>query len=115
MKTLPVAAILALFLLSACAAEWQKRTAPQGQPRYVLQTRRVGTIPSEGLKTITERDLRAGDILFSSERSLVSVNVRLFNRSAVSHTLIYPGSGEIAEAVGAGAQRNQPDRRFQTA
>ncbi|MCP1660239.1 YiiX/YebB-like N1pC/P60 family cysteine hydrolase [Neisseria perflava] len=53
---------------------------------------------------VGETDLQAGDILFSSERSIQSLGIRLINRSAVSHSFLYLGDGMIAEAVGSGVQ-----------
>lgn len=93
---------LTALLLSACAAQWHQQTDTLGQSRYLLNTTHTSTLPENGLKHISEQNLQAGDILFSSENSAVSLGIRAVNLSTVSHAFIYLGDGQIAEAVGSG-------------
>ena len=65
---------------------------------------RNSTLPENGLVFIQPSDLRAGDILFSAEGSIRSLGIRVFSNAAVSHSFIYLGDGNIAEAVGSGTR-----------
>ena len=109
MKWNKLAALCAAVWLSACATEWQKQHAEDGRDVMRLQTVRNSTLPESGMIKIGERDLQAGDILFSSEASVQSLGIRLFSNAAVSHVFLYLGDGEIAEAVGAGVRIRRLD------
>ncbi|UOO85744.1 YiiX/YebB-like N1pC/P60 family cysteine hydrolase [Neisseria arctica] len=85
--------------LSACATQWQKN-----EHGLQLKHARSSTLPKAEARPIQSQDLQAGDILFSANRSVVSLGVRLFNNAAVSHAFIYLGDGQIAEAVGSGVR-----------
>ena len=109
MKWNKLAALCAAVWLSACATEWQKQHAEDGRGVMRLQTVRNSTLPESGMIKISEQDLQAGDILFSSEASVQSLGIRLFSNAAVSHVFLYLGDGEIAEAVGAGVRIRRLD------
>lgn len=109
MKWNKLAALCAAVWLSACATEWQKGHAEDGRDVMRLQTVRNSTLPESGMIKISEQDLQAGDILFSSEASVQSLGIRLFSNAAVSHVFLYLGDGEIAEAVGAGVRIRRLD------
>ena len=109
MKRNKLAALCAAVWLSACATEWHKRQAEDGREVMRLHTVRNSTLPESGMIKIGEQDLKAGDILFSSEPSVQSLGIRLFSNAAVSHVFLYLGDGEIAEAVGAGVRIRRLD------
>lgn len=109
MKWNKLAALCAAVWLSACATEWQKGHAEDGRDVMRLQTVHNSTLPESGMIKISEQDLQAGDILFSSEASVQSLGIRLFSNAAVSHVFLYLGDGEIAEAVGAGVRIRRLD------
>ena len=94
--------LLLCFLLSACAAQWHRSEDVDGQRRYNLHFQRNNTAAPAGVVPIQAADLQAGDILFSADSGLQSRSLRLFGNSSVSHTFLYLGDGQIAEAVGSG-------------
>ena len=96
--------LLLCFLLSACAAQWHRGEDVDGQHRYDLQFQRNNTAAPTGVVPIQAADLQAGDILFSADSGLQSRSLRLFGNSSVSHTFLYLGDGQIAEAVGSGVR-----------
>ncbi len=69
-----------------------------------FQFQRASSAPRNTLRNITEKDLRPGDLMLSSNIGLTSVGIRVFSTSAVSHVALYIGQGEVAEAVGSGVQ-----------
>ena len=96
--------LITALLLCSCATEWRVRRSENGKPALRLQSVRNSTLPENGLVFIQPSDLRAGDILFSSEGSIRSLGIRVFSNAAVSHSFIYLGEGKIAEAVGSGTR-----------
>ena len=96
--------LITALLLCACATEWHIRRSDNGKTALRLQSVRNSTLPENGLTFIRPSDLRAGDILFSSEGSIRSLGIRVFSNAAVSHSFIYLGDGNIAEAVGSGTR-----------
>ena len=96
--------LMTALLLSACATEWHVRQRENGKAALRLQSVRNSTLPENGLVFIQPSDLRAGDILFSAEGSIRSLGIRVFSNAAVSHSFIYLGDGNIAEAVGSGTR-----------
>ncbi len=96
--------LMTALLLSACATEWHVRQRENGKAALRLQSVRNSTLPENGLVFIQPSDLRAGDILFSAEGSIRSLGIRVFSNAAVSHSFIYLGNGNIAEAVGSGTR-----------
>ena len=96
--------LITAFLLCSCATEWRIRRSENGKTALRLQSVRNSTLPEHGLTFIQPSDLRAGDILFSSEGSIRSLGIRVFSNAAVSHSFIYLGDGKIAEAVGSGTR-----------
>mgnify|MGYP000845700621 FL=1 len=96
--------LMTALLLSACATEWHVRQRENSKAALRLQSVRNSTLPENGLVFIQPSDLRAGDILFSSEGSIRSLGIRVFSNAAVSHSFIYLGDGQIAEAVGSGTR-----------
>ena len=96
--------LMTALLLSACATEWHVRQRENGKAALRLQSVRNSTLPENGLVFIQLSDLRAGDILFSAEGSIRSLGIRVFSNAAVSHSFIYLGNGNIAEAVGSGTR-----------
>jgi len=96
--------LMTALLLSACATEWHVRQHENGKATLRLQSARNSTLPENGLVFIQPSDLRAGDILFSAEGSIRSLGIRVFSNAAVSHSFIYLGNGNIAEAVGSGTR-----------
>ena len=96
--------LMTALLLSACATEWHVRQRENSKAALRLQSVRNSTLPENGLVFIQPSDLRAGDILFSAEGSIRSLGIRVFSNSAVSHSFIYLGDGNIAEAVGSGTR-----------
>lgn len=95
----PILLFLLALTLCSCATEWQRDH--QG---LNLQRSRISTFTAHKAHYIQTHELQAGDILFSAERSAISLGVRLFNNASVSHAFIYLGNGQIAEAVGAGVR-----------
>lgn len=96
--------LITALLLCSCATEWHVRRSENGKTVLRLQSVRNSTLPEHGLTFIQPSDLRAGDILFSSEGSIRSLGIRVFSNAAVSHSFIYLGDGKIAEAVGSGTR-----------
>lgn len=88
-----------LFLLSACASQWQKNNNEIGKQQYVLKFQNNNTAPSTGLITISPTALKDGDILFSADKGVVSKSIRYLSGASVSHAFIYIGDGQVAEAV----------------
>ncbi len=95
----PILLTLLALTLCSCATEWRR-----GHQSLELQRSRISTFTEQKPHYIQTHELRAGDILFSAERSAISLGVRLFNNASVSHAFIYLGDGQIAEAVGAGVR-----------
>ena len=105
--------LITALLLCACATEWHIRRNDNGKTALCLQSVRNSTLPEHGLTFIRPSDLRAGDILFSSEGSIRSLGIRVFSNAAVSHSFIYLGDGKIAEAVGSGTRIRALDEALQ--
>jgi len=105
--------LITALLLCACATEWHIRRSDNGKTALRLQSVRNSTLPENGLTFIRPSDLRAGDILFSSESSIRSLGIRVFSNAAVSHSFIYLGDGNIAEAVGSGTRIRALDEALQ--
>ena len=105
--------LITALLLCACATEWHIRRSDNGKTALRLQSVRNSTLPEHGLTFIQPSDLRAGDILFSSEGSIRSLGIRVFSNAAVSHSFIYLGDGNIAEAVGSGTRIRALDEALQ--
>ena len=105
--------LITALLLCACATEWHIRRSDNGKTALRLQSVRNSTLPENGLTFIRPSDLRAGDILFSSEGSIRSLGIRVFSNAAVSHSSIYLGDGKIAEAVGSGTRIRALDEALQ--
>lgn len=94
--------LLFLFSLSACATQWQKSHNENGDIEYSLKIQNNHTAPSTGLIDIETDKLQAGDILFSSNHGIISKSIRYLGTTSVSHTFIYIGNNQAAEAVGSG-------------
>ena len=105
--------LITALLLCACATEWHIRRSDNGKTALRLQSVRNSTLPENGLTFIRPSDLRAGDILFSSEGSIRSLGIRVFSNAAVSHSFIYLGDGKIAEDVGSGTRIRALDEALQ--
>jgi cell wall-associated NlpC family hydrolase len=93
--------------LALGAAGCATRIHPPGDsaaPVLQVQQRVQLTPLGEGIAAQAE-DLQTGDILLSSTQSLVSLGIRAFTLSPVSHAALYVGDGQVVEAVGAGVQQ----------
>lgn len=93
--------LFSLFLLSACATQWQKTYDETGY-QYTLRFQNNNTVPNTGLISISPQQLQDGDILLSANRGLISKSIRYLGTTSVSHAFIYLGDGQAAEAVGSG-------------
>jgi uncharacterized protein YycO len=102
--------LLQAWLIAALAlgvAGCATRIHPLGDsaaPVLQVQQRVQLTPLGEGIAAQAE-DLQTGDILLSSTQSLVSLGIRAFTLSPVSHAALYVGDGQVVEAVGAGVQQ----------
>jgi hypothetical protein len=92
----------AVLALAGCATHLDLSPDP-GQPTLRVQKRLLLT-PSNGGVQIAASDLKPGDIVLSSTRSMVSMGVRLITVAPVSHAALYLGEGSFVEAVGAGVR-----------
>ena len=90
------------LLLTSCATQWQKTTNENGKKTYSLNVQNNHTFSHTGLINIDTDSLNAGDILFSANHGIVSKSIRYLGTSPVSHTFIYIGNNQAAEAVGSG-------------
>ena len=104
MKKTYLLLLSSLFLLSACASQWQKKYDSTGEKQYTLKFQNNNTAPDTGLITISPAALKDGDILFSADKGFVSKSIRYLGGTSVSHTFIYIGDGQVAEAVGSGVR-----------
>ena len=95
---------LAALLLTACATQLVEappsELRPAGGKSLVFQQKSLA--PASGERAITAADLRAGDILLSAEASLRSSGIRIVTLAPVSHSAIYLGDDQVAEALGGG-------------
>ncbi|MBR1374521.1 MAG: hypothetical protein IJ566_00355 [Cardiobacteriaceae bacterium] len=92
------------LLLSACATQWQKTIDEHGEKKYSLKIQNHRSFPDTGLIFIETEQLHAGDIIFSSNKGLMSKSIRYLAASPVSHAFIYIGNNQVAEAVTSGIQ-----------
>ncbi|MBR6026691.1 MAG: hypothetical protein IK065_03730 [Neisseriaceae bacterium] len=92
------------LLLTACATQWQKTSDENGEKKYRLNVQNNHTFSQTGLINIDTNSLNAGDILFSANRGIISKSIRYLSASPVSHTFIYIGNNQVAEAVGSGVR-----------
>ena len=91
-----------LLGLTACATRWD--TGPgQASAGLQLQNRLLLT-PGNGGQRAAPADLRPGDLLLSSTRSLTSVGIRVLTVAPVSHAALYVGDDQVVEAVGSGVR-----------
>ena len=90
----------------ASAAAPPASTPPTHSDQPVLQVQQRGQLTplGDGIAAHAD-DWRTGDILLSSTRSLVSLGIRAFTWSPVSHAALSVGDGQVVEAVGAGVQQ----------
>ena len=95
--------VWALVGVSGCATRVNPPTHSD-QPVLQVQQRMQLTPLGDGIAAQAE-DLQTGDILLSSTQSLVSLGIRAFTLSPVSHAALYVGDGQVVEAVGAGVQQ----------
>lgn len=98
-----VVALLALALLGACAARLNPQPSTE-RPLLQLQQRQQLVPLADGIP-IAGDALQNGDILLSSTQSALSLGIRAFTLSPVSHAALYVGNGSVVEAVGAGVQQ----------
>jgi hypothetical protein len=97
-----IAALVTTTLLLACAARLNPKPDTE-QPLLQLQQRLQLHLQAEGI-AIGGDTLQAGDILLSSTQSALSLGIRVFTFSPVSHAALYVGHNTVVEAVGAGVQ-----------
>lgn len=98
---------LLIAALALATAGCATRFNPPGEvaaPVLQVQQRVQLTPLGDGIAARAE-DLQTGDILLSSTQSLVSLGIRAFTLSPVSHAALYVGDGQVVEAVGAGVQQ----------
>lgn len=93
-----------VFLLSACTLDVSQPTPDANAKRWALKVQRQSSFTDQTLREITDAELKAGDLLFSSSLGVTSFGIRAFSTSSVSHVAIYLGDNEVAEATGAGVQ-----------
>lgn len=98
-----LAVLLAASLLGGCAARFNPQPEAE-RPVVQLQQRLQLTPLADGL-AIHGQSLQAGDILLSSTQSALSLGIRAFTLSPVSHAALYVGQDMVIEAVGAGVQQ----------
>lgn len=93
--------ILPTAFFMACATD--VRLNPQsGKSSIAVQNRSLD--PSNGGELISEKTLRAGDIILSAANGINSVGIRAITLSPVSHAALYVGNGKIIEAVSSGVR-----------
>lgn len=63
--------------------------------------------PAVGGQSIGVESLQPGDIILSTTTSPISIGIRLASQSAVSHSALYIGDGQVVEAVGEGVVLRQ--------
>ena len=93
---------LASLLLTACTTD-MKLDPRQGSPRVNVQNKSLD--PSNGGELVSEKALRAGDIILSAASGINSVGIRAITLSPVSHAALYVGKGQVIEAVGSGVRQ----------
>ncbi|MDG1641539.1 YaeF family permuted papain-like enzyme [Klebsiella huaxiensis] len=96
-------------LLCACTMDLSQSapsesTINKQSKQWAIKLQRQGSITDKALLEISEKDLRPGDLLFSSSIGVTSLGIRAFSTSSVSHVAIYLGDSQVAEATGAGVQ-----------
>ena len=93
-------AILAAHL-QGCATQLSMQPGPADAEAATLRLRfqNHDIAPVAGRAPLTEKDLRAGDILLSAGPGLVAAGVQLVTLASVSHAALYVGNGLIVEAV----------------
>jgi cell wall-associated NlpC family hydrolase len=75
----------------------------------VLPPADVPLRPDNGGKSIPISALKRGDIIVSTTSHPISVAIRAVTNSAVSHAMLYAGSGNVIEAVQMGVAPNRLD------
>lgn len=98
-----------IFLLSACTLDIGQSDPSASaidtqSQKWAIRFQRQSSLAQAPLVDITESELEAGDLLFSSSIGITSLGIRAFSTSSVSHVAIYLGDHEVAEATGAGIQ-----------
>lgn len=97
-----------LVLAQGCATrlEFLPASSPaeggSGFPVPLLKFQRFSIQPERDEAPLAAGELRAGDILLSSEDTLRSAGIQLMTFAPVSHAAVYVGEGEVVEAVGGG-------------
>jgi uncharacterized protein YycO len=94
-------------LLQGCATQFSFRPGtgyedaetPSAAPVLRFQTNFIA--PAAALETEV---LRPGDILLTSEPTLISASIRLMTFAPVSHAAVYVGDRQVVEAVGSGVR-----------
>ncbi|MFO3906626.1 YaeF family permuted papain-like enzyme [Enterobacter hormaechei] len=101
--------VSSLFLFSGCTLDVSRQEGSanavdaQSKP-WAIKLQRQSSLSEKKLLDITETELKAGDLLFSSSIGVTSLGIRLLSTSSVSHVAIYLGDHEVAEATGDGVQ-----------
>jgi hypothetical protein len=99
-----------LMLVQGCATRLEFQSASgsvEGKTGFsapLLKFQRPSIQPERDEAPLAAGELRAGDILLSSEDTLRSAGIQLLTFSPVSHAAVYIGDGRVVEAVGGGVQ-----------
>lgn len=98
-----------LFLFSGCTLDVSRQesaaNAVEAQSKkWAIKLQRQSSLSEKKLLEITEKELKAGDLLFSSSIGITSLGIRLLSTSSVSHVAVYLGNHDVAEATGNGVQ-----------
>jgi len=101
--------LLSLFLFSGCTLDISKQESSANavdaqSKQWAIKFQRQSSLSEVALIDITETELKAGDLLFSSSLGVTSFGIRMLSTSSVSHVAIYLGNHEVAEATGNGVQ-----------
>ncbi len=94
--------IVAMLFISACATDVQLDPR-QGAPSVKVQNKSLD--PSNGGELVSEKALRAGDIILSAANGINSAGIRAITLSPVSHAALYVGKGQVIEAIGSGVRQ----------
>lgn len=98
-----------LFLFSGCTLDVSRQESSANavdaqSKQWAIKMQRQSSLSEKKLLDITETELKAGDLLFSSSIGVTSLGIRLLSTSSVSHVAIYLGDHNVAEAIGNGVQ-----------
>ena len=99
-RSICVLAIMAMLaLLQGCATQFSIASEAEEAGRAAAPVLRFQSISIAPTAIVEPEVLQPGDILLSSEPTVVSASIRVMTLSPVSHAAVYVGDGEIVDAM----------------